>query len=503
MPDKPQDNNTANVDLLIIGGGINGTGIAADAAARGLKVMLCEMNDLASATSCSSSKLIHGGLRYLEHYQFNLVRKALTEREILLRIAPHIIHPLRFRLPHQPHFRPAWMIRAGLFLYDHLSRNNNQPKSIPISFNQQDPLQPELRCGFEYSDAWVDDARLVILNAMAARNSTATIRTRCRCTKAIRQDQHWQVSIENTLNGTQETLQCKVLVNATGPWVSDFYHAALPMPSPKQMRLVKGSHIVVPRIHDQPQAYILQNADKRIVFVIPFQQQYSLIGTTDVDYQGDPSDAQISAEEQNYLISVCNQYFKHAINTSDIVWSFSGVRPLIDDDQHSPQATTRDFHLELQGNDNEAPLLSIFGGKLTTYRILAQQALDQLQQFFPAMASCQTQLTALPGGDFSDANVLLSGFQSRYPWLDRELLGRWLNSYGTLTDHFVGGCKEYEDLGQHFGSQLYQREVDYLIEQEWAISAEDILWRRSKLGLAFNADSLARLEQYLHRTAAS
>ncbi len=499
MPDNPNTNSRDRYDLVIVGGGINGAGIAADAAARGLKVMLCEMNDLASATSSSSSKLIHGGLRYLEYYQFALVRKALAEREILLRIAPHIIHPLRFRLPHQSHLRPAWMIRAGLFLYDHLSANNHQPHCRAIRFGDSDPLQPHIHRGFEYSDASVDDARLVIINAIAARNQGATILNYCRCIKAHRNRDHWQITLKNSRNGDQTIVNSRVLVNATGPWVCDFYKTSLPVSSPQQMRLVKGSHIVVPRIHDQPQAYILQNYDNRIIFVIPYQQQYSLIGTTDLDYQGDPGDVEISAEEQDYLIASCNQYFKHSLTTTKIAWSFSGVRPLLEDDQHSPQSTSRDFQLKLEGGKTQAPLLSVFGGKLTTYRILAKQAVDQLQNLFPNTPPCQTHLRPLPGGDFSDPAVLMADFHSRYRWLDASLLQRWLHSYGTLTANLLERCRNNEDLGLHFGGQLYQREVDYLLTQEWATCADDILWRRSKLGLNLKPQQLTKLQDYLSR----
>jgi glycine/D-amino acid oxidase-like deaminating enzyme len=332
-------------DLMVIGGGVNGTGIAMDAAGRGLSVVLCEMNDLASATSSNSSKLIHGGLRYLEHYEFRLVKEALAERESLLRNAPHIMWPLRFRLPHRPHLRPAWMIRIGLFLYDHLAKRELLPGSNGIRFGADSPLVSDIAKGFEYSDGWVDDARLVVLCAMAARQSGADIKTRTRCVRAERQDGLWLVTLQEVDTGRQQRYRCRALVNAAGPWASKLFDEAMTLEAPKQIRLVKGSHIIVPKLHDEPEAYILQNEDNRIVFVIPYEDNFSLIGTTDVDYQGNPSEARISDEEVEYLCAVVNAHFKRKINAADVVWTYSGVRPLMDDEHGQAQKASRDYSL--------------------------------------------------------------------------------------------------------------------------------------------------------------
>ncbi len=490
-------------DLLVVGGGINGVGIALDAAGRGLQVLLCDMNDLGSATSSNSSKLLHGGLRYLEHYEFGLVRKGLAEREILLKKAPHIIRPLRFRLPHQPHLRPAWMIQAGLFLYDHLSTRTSLAGSKRIRFGPDSPLQQHITQGFEYSDAWVDDARLVILNAVAARDQGATIYSRCRCIQARRSGKLWQISLQHQRSGVTETLSARALVNATGPWVAQLFESALASRSPKPIRLVKGSHIVVPRLHDQPEAYILQNEDQRILFVIPYEQDFSLIGTTDVDYQGDPSQATISDAETDYLLSIVNRYFNHQSSRADIVMSYAGVRPLLDDQSSSAQAVTRDSSLVLEQPSQQAPLLSIFGGKITTYRKLAETAVDTLSRYFPGAGPAWTRSAPLPGGDFTTQKALLSRLLDRYPWLAEPLACRLVRSYGTLSEQLLAGATQQTDLGQHFGAGLYQREVDYLTEQEWALTVEDILWRRSKLGLRLKPQQQQQLAEYLHQTICS
>jgi len=489
--------DTKAYDVLVVGGGINGVGIAVDAAGRGLKVMLCEMNDLGSATSSNSSKLIHGGLRYLEHYNFGLVRKGLAEREILLKKAPHIIHPLRFRLPHQPHLRPAWMIQVGLFLYDHLSSRTTLAGSKRIRFGQDSPLQQHITQGFEYSDAWVDDARLVILNAIAAREQGASIRSRCRCVQARRCGDFWQVRLKDQRSGATETVLCKSLINATGPWVAELFESALATRSPKSIRLVKGSHIVVPRLHDQTEAYILQNEDQRIVFVIPYEQDFSLIGTTDIDYQGDPSAAAISDSETAYLLTIANRYFSHQSTGADIVMSYAGIRPLLDDESSSPQAVTRDYTLVLDEPDQQAPLLSIFGGKITTYRKLAEAAMDALSDYFPDSGSKWTAASPLPGGNFTTRTELQTQLQRQYPWLSESLAGRFVRSYGTLCETILAGATQLADLGQHFGAELYQREVDYLTEHEWALTVEDILWRRTKLGLRLNPQQQQQLAEYL------
>ncbi|MBM7454752.1 glycerol-3-phosphate dehydrogenase [Oceanisphaera litoralis] len=484
-------------DVLVIGGGVNGTGIAMDAAGRGLRVMLCEMSDLASATSSNSSKLIHGGLRYLEHYEFALVKKALAERELLLKSAPHIMWPLRFRLPHRPHLRPAWMIRAGLFLYDHLARRKHLPGSCAIRFGANSPLQPQITRGFEYSDGWVDDARLVVLCAMAAFDRGAEIKTRTRCIRARRKGGLWQLTLQNTVTGERKQYRSRALVNAAGPWASSLFADTMTMPAPRQLRLVKGSHILVPRLHDGPEAYILQNEDQRIVFVLPYQGRFSLIGTTDVDYEGDPAEVAIDDDEVKYLCHLVNGYFKRQTSPADLVWRYSGVRPLIDDAGGDAQAASRDYRFELNAPENEPPLLSVFGGKLTTYRLLAEAATGTLCRFFPEAGPPWTHTAVLPGGNFSTPARLAEALRWHYPWLPDALLQRFVRSYGTLCHRFLQGCERLDCLGEAFGGHLYQKEVDYLVEYEWATTVEDILWRRTKLGLELQDDERDRLQQYL------
>lgn len=485
-------------DLLVVGGGINGVGIALDAAGRGLSVVLCEMNDLASATSSNSSKLIHGGLRYLEYYEFRLVREALAEREVLLKKAPHIMWPLRFRLPHRPHLRPAWMIRAGLFLYDNLSKRATLPGSKGIKFRADGPLVNEMKRGFEYSDGWVDDARLVVLNAMAAREKGAEIKTRSRCIKAERRDSIWEVILENQMTGEKELVKARALVNAAGPWVSELFGSAMGTKTPKDVRLVKGSHIIVPRLHDEPEAYILQNEDNRVVFVIPYEEKFSLIGTTDVEHRGDPSTAAISREEIDYFVAVVNSHFRHKISAADVVRTYAGVRPLLDDESDSPQSVTRDYSFEIDSAAGKAPLLSVFGGKITTYRKLSEAAVDSLVKFFPQAGPCWTATAALPGGDFSNHESLRSALREQYPWLPDFIARRFVRAYGTLSYRILGGVVCLDGMGRNFGAGLYQREVEYLIEQEWAVTLEDIIWRRNKLGLSLTTEQQEALQVYLH-----
>ncbi|MER2491300.1 glycerol-3-phosphate dehydrogenase [Catenovulum sediminis] len=509
------DKQQEECDVLVIGGGINGVGIANDAAGRGLKVLLCEQNDLASATSSASSKLIHGGLRYLEHCEFALVRSALQEREILLQNAPHIISPLRFILPHQSHLRPAWLIRLGLFLYDHLSKRKNFNGSRYIKFDQDSPLANEITAGFEYSDAWVDDARLVVLNAMAARQKGAQIFTQTRCIEArrITDKNGWQVKLQsNSKTNLVTTVKCKTIVNAAGPWVESLFTGVFPLNAPSHIRLVKGSHIVVPKIHDDPQAYILQNADKRIVFVIPYLKNYSLIGTTDIDFQGDPANVSIESAESEYLVNVCNTYFKHKIHVSDIVHSYSGVRPLVDGQNKHAQSASRGYSLFLQNigsqnigsqnidqdHQNVAPLLSVYGGKITTYRKLAQKAVDKLKPYLSAaVAASQTLHENLPGGDFSCKQQLTAELNRRYDWLPKPLIERFVSSYGTLSFKILNGKLSISDLGLQFSDYFYQAEVDYLIAHEWAKTLDDILWRRTKLGLQITHIEKQKLADYI------
>lgn len=493
-------NNNASAelyDLMVIGGGINGCGIAADAASRGLKVLLCEQQDLAAATSSNSSKLIHGGLRYLEHYEFRLVREALAEREVLLKIAPHIIWPLRFRLPHQPHLRPALLIRLGLFLYDHLARRVTLPASHGVRFDERDPLVSTIRRGFEYSDAWVDDSRLVVLNALAAQHHGATILTRTRCQSVSRHGMVWQATLTEQATGQLRHVQARSVVNAGGPWVANLFEHALPGPSPQKIRLVKGSHIVVPKLHADPQAYILQNEDQRIVFVIPYEDDFSLIGTTDVDYQGDPAKVAISDAEIDYLLQISNSYFRTKITRQQILHSYSGVRPLLDDEADSAQTVTRDYKLEWDAPADHPPLLSVFGGKITTYRKLAQAAVDKIASVFPNIGACVTAQQSLPGGDFSHQGQLLQQLQQRYPFMPTAVLTRYVRSYGTLSATILAGCQQASDLGHDFGHGLYQVEVMYLLEKEWAQSADDILWRRTKLGLRLDHSQQSHLQAFI------
>lgn len=484
-------------DVVIVGGGVNGTGIAMDAAGRGLKVLLCEMNDLASATSSSSSKLIHGGLRYLEHYEFRLVREALAERESLLRNSPHIMWPMRFRLPHRPHLRPAWMIRTGLFLYDHLAKRELLPGSRSIRFDSSDPLKPELTRGFEYSDGWVDDARLVVLTAKKAQQAGAQILTRTKCVKAERGSSNWKVTLSDRRDGSEKTVTTRAIVNASGPWVSRLFGEALSMPAPKAIRMVKGSHIVVPRLNKDSEAYILQNEDERIVFVIPYEDQFSLVGTTDVDYEGDPKQARISPEETEYLLNIVNAHFKRQLSADDVVWSYSGVRPLMDGEEENAQKASRDYSFEVSNEPDKAPLISVFGGKITTYRKLAEAATDKLCQFFPQAGGRWTRHAILPGGDFDTQENLSARLQRDFPWLPGNVCRRYVRTYGTSAYTLLHGCCSMQDLGQHFAGTLYAAEVRYLMDAEWAMDSDDILWRRTKQGLYATERDVEALDRFL------
>ena len=484
-------------DLAVVGGGINGVGIAADAAGRGLSVFLCEKDDLAQHTSSASSKLIHGGLRYLEHYEFRLVREALAEREVLLAKAPHIVKPMRFILPHRPHLRPAWMIRAGLFLYDHLGKREKLPGSRGLRFGANSPLKAEITRGFEYSDCWVDDARLVVLNAMAAREKGAHVHTRTRCVSARRSKGLWHIHLERA-DGSLYSIRARALVNAAGPWVARFIQDDLKQRSPYGIRLIQGSHIIVPKLFDSEQSYILQNEDRRIVFAIPYLDNFTMIGTTDREYQGDPAQVTISEEETDYLLQVVNAHFKKQIGRQDILHSFAGVRPLCDDESDDPSAVTRDYTLSLSTESGEAPLLSVFGGKLTTYRKLAESALAQLAPFFPKMRPSWTATAPLPGGeDLESQSALVEALCARFGWLPTNIARRWASCYGSRSWALLESVVEVDDLGEHLGGGLYTREVDYLRQQEWAIDAADILWRRSKLGLFMTPKQQARLNDYI------
>ena len=487
-----------NFDLFIVGGGINGAGIAADAAGRGLSVALCEMNDLASATSSNSSKLIHGGLRYLEHYEFGLVKKALNEREVLLKVAPHIVTPLRFQMPHRPHLRPAWLIRIGLFLYDHLGKREALSGSHGVKYDISSPLKSEITKGFEYADCWVDDARLVIINALSAQKNGAKIYDRRKCINAKRKNGVWEITLQKAGSNETETVTAKGLVNAAGPWVSSFIETKLERKAPYSIRMIKGSHIVVPKLYEQDNAFIMQNEDQRIVFAIPYRNDYTLIGTTDEEFTGNPSEVSISQDETDYILSVANQHFKEQLSNEDIVWSYSGVRPLLEDESSDPSAVTRDYTLHVEDEAGKAPLLSVFGGKITTYRQLALSCMDDLKGYYPNMGKEWTHSSSLPGGDL---NTSLQGYaellQSKYRFLNKKLAYRYANSYGTLCETFLKGANSIEALGQSFSNDLYQVEVDYLVKHEWAYSSQDILWRRTKLGLEFSSEMTTQLDQYL------
>ncbi|MEZ9287522.1 glycerol-3-phosphate dehydrogenase [Vibrio lentus] len=501
-----QQNNSNNstsstLDLIVIGGGINGAGIAADAAGRGLNVGLYEANDFASATSSASSKLIHGGLRYLEHYEFRLVSEALAEREVLLRKAPHVAQPMRFRLPHRPFLRPAWMIRCGLFLYDNLGKRTTLPGSKTVNLAKSGLLKPEMKTGFEYSDCWVDDARMVLLNVLAARENNAEVRNYCRVEKAHREGGIWHVTILDVMTNQRFERKAKALVNAAGPWVKQFFDDGLEQASPRNIRLIKGSHIVVPRIHDEPQAYILQNKDNRIVFMIPYLDKFSIIGTTDLEYKGDPRNVAIDDVEVDYLIDIVNQHFVKQLGREDVVWTYSGVRPLCDDESDSPQAITRDYTLELDAELDQAPLLSIFGGKLTTYRKLGEAALKKLEPHLTNMGAPWTANNTLPGGNFSCSREQLAKMiHTKYPWASEALLLRYVTQFGTYTWKLLEGANSEADLGIQFSSEahgVYQVEIDYLINEEMAMTDEDILWRRTKLGLYMSESEQQAVTDYL------
>lgn len=488
-------------DLIVIGGGINGAGIAADAAGRGLSVLMLEARDLACATSSASSKLIHGGLRYLEHYEFRLVSEALAEREVLLKLAPHIAFPMRFRLPHQPHLRPAWMIRAGLFLYDHLGKRTSLPASNGLKFGPDSVLKSELTRGFEYSDCWVDDARLVVLNAQEVVKHGGEVRTKTKVTRAWREDGIWVVEAFDEVAGETLTWRAKGLVNATGPWVKQFFDEGLQLKSPRGIRLIKGSHIVVPKVHSESQAYILQNEDNRIVFVIPWLGDFSIIGTTDVEYHGDPHDVKIDENEINYLLKVYNDHFKKQLNKDDIVWTYSGVRPLCDDESDSAQAVTRDYTLEVADEAGKAPLLSVFGGKLTTYRKLAEHAIEKLAHYYPGIGNAWTKNGTLPGGDMgTDRNSYVAQLRRKFTWLPDELAIRFAHTYGSRTEMLLANKASLADLGEDFGHGLYQAELEYLTTYEWAVELDDVIWRRTKLGMWLDDAQKQRVAEWLKET---
>ncbi|MBN9288787.1 MAG: glycerol-3-phosphate dehydrogenase [Gammaproteobacteria bacterium 39-13] len=494
-------------DVVVIGGGINGTGIAADAAGRGLSVLLCEQNDLGSATSSASSKLIHGGLRYLEYFDFGLVRESLQERRILLKSAPHLVRPMRFVVPYNKLLRPFWIIRLGLFLYDLMGQARVFKRSKTIYFNTSDPYSPlnrTIRKGFIYSDCFGDDARLVLANALRAERSGAEIAPRTRCLSAERHENEWRVLLENTITKQHYTIKANALINATGPWVEECIKSVFHMEPKHHIRLVKGSHIIVPKLYDREQAYVLQHKDGRVVFVIPYLKQFTLIGTTDVDFHGDPLNVKIDFQEKEYLCELVSEYFHHPLKPQQILYSWSGVRPLIDEKANALASLNRGYKLELNISAQEKlPLINVFGGKLTTYRILAEKALDMLTPFFSQAGSAWTAKRPLPGGDLpdSDLTAFLEKLAVDFQWLPSSLLMRYAHSYGTLTYSLLQGTKDISDLGEDLGHGLYEKEVIYLLQKEWARTAEDILWRRSKLGLNFSAVEQEKLKIWLEKNA--
>ncbi len=517
------DANPDRFDLFVIGGGINGCGIARDAAGRGMKVALAEMHDLASATSSASTKLFHGGLRYLEYFEINLVRHALAERETLLRAMPHISWPMRFVLPYSPDMRfegetsvsrllslvmpwmkgrrPAWMIRFGLFLYDHLGGRKILPGTKTLDLRgtpEGAPLEDRFQKAFEYSDCWIEDARLVVLNARDAEDRGATILVRTKVEVAVREDDHWRVTLRDADHGETRTLRAKMLVNAGGPWVGDIIQHKVQIKTNEGVRLVRGSHIVTKQLYDHDKCYFFQGTDGRIIFAIPYETDFTLIGTTDAEHHDPDAKPVCTPEEQRYLVDFANGYFKRDISVDDIVWTYSGVRPLYDDGSRSATAATRDYTLKVDDTGG-APILNIFGGKITTYRKLAEDAMDKIAPYFPGTPGHWTAGVALPGGDFGvgEVETLIAGLMSDYDFLSRFWARRLVRAYGTQARDVLGDAKAEADLGVSFGATLTEREVIWLIAREYARCAEDVVWRRNKLGLRLSQDEIAALDDWM------
>ncbi len=489
-------------DIFIIGGGINGCGIARDAIGRGYSVFLCEMNDLASGTSSGSTKLIHGGLRYLEHYEFRLVREALMEREVLWSMAPHIIWPMRFVLPHAKGLRPAWLLRLGLFLYDHIGGRKLLPATRTLDMTSDPagkPLKPLFKRAFEYSDGWVNDARLVVLNARDAADRGAVVRTRTRVVAARREAGQWVLTIEDVRSRGTEEVRARLVVNAAGPWVDRVLAGAVGKNEVRNVRLVAGSHIVIRKKFEDPRAYFFQNRDGRIIFAIPYEEDFTLIGTTDQDFVGDPREARISDAEIDYLCSAASEYFAEPVRRADIVWTYSAVRPLYDDGASKAQEATRDYVLKAEGGSGEAPIVNVFGGKITTYRRLAESMLEKIEELLGKRGKPWTAGAQLPGGDFPvtgfDAEV--GKLKASYPFLDLPHARRLTRLYGTRARVLLGLARSQADLGRNFGADLFEAEVRYLMQHEWAVSADDVLWRRTKRGLRLSKEQAAELDNYM------
>lgn len=495
------------VDLLIVGGGINGAGIARDAAGRGLSVALVEQGDLAQATSSASTKLIHGGLRYLEFFEFRLVREALIERERLLAIAPHLIRPMEFILPHVPGLRPRWQIRLGLFFYDHIGTRRKLPasRSVRMTPGTYGALREGISHGFAYSDCWADDSRLVVANALDAAQRGARIHTRTRFVSAQTCEGLWHAECVDQKTGATLQFRARALVNAAGPWVERILRTVPCVQTDAQIRLVKGSHIVLPRLFEGSHAFMLQNPDGRIVFAIPYERHFTLVGTTDVPYRDDPARVSICDDEIAYLCDTINRYFRTPVTSRDVRWSYTGVRPLLDDESESAAKVTRDYRLELAEGRDHPPLLTVFGGKITTYRRLAEAALEKLRPHVGGNAASWTAMAALPGGDLprADFRSFLAQTRQRYAFLDDEVASRLARAYGTRVDRVLGNARSMSDLGEHFGAGFTQAELDYLIACEWAATAEDVLWRRSKLGLHLTLAQRQRVAEAFDAAAAA
>ena len=490
-------------DIFIAGGGINGLGVARDAAGRGYSVCLCEMNDFASGTSSNSTKLIHGGLRYLEHYKFRLVQESLKEREVLLKMAPHIIWPMRFILPHSKGMRPAWLLRLGLFLYDHLGFRKILPGTSHVKLNKSkfgEPLKSHFKFGYEYSDCWVDDSRLVILNAVDASLRGADIQNYCKVTKVEKSDGLWSITTTNTIDGKKNIYQTKCFINASGPWVDDILQNSFEKKNSKNVRLVRGSHIVVNKLFEHDRSFICQNNDNRIFFMIPYEDKYTLIGTTDIDHGHSAGKVEISEEEKLYICKSANEYLKTEINLKDIVWSYSGVRPLYDDGASAAQEATRDYVIKAEEQESTL-MINIFGGKITTYRRLSESILKHIEAFFGKRGNSWTDQSSLPGGNIGvDGQLDLENkIQMRYPFLTKETIKRLVRSYGTISFDIFGDAENIDSLGRDFGSGLYEKEVVYLVQNEWARTSEDILFRRSKLGLSLTKNEKQRLDEFLEK----
>lgn len=494
------------LDIFVIGGGINGASVARDAVGRGYSVSLAEMNDLASGTSSAATKLIHGGLRYLEHYEFRLVHEALAEREVLWAAAPHIIWPLRFVLPHHKGLRPAAVLRAGLALYDYMGGRRLLPPTKTLDLTRDEagkPLKPGYKLAFEYSDCWVNDARFVVLNARDAADRGASVHVRTKVVSARREDGGWTVELDG--EDGKQSVRARMLINASGPWVDDVINQAMGKNGAHNVRLVQGSHIVVRKLYDHDRCYFFQNSDGRIFFAIPYEGEFTLIGTTDRDYHGDPKDVAITEEETDYLLKATNEYFAQSVGRDDIVWSYSGVRPLFDDGASAAQEATRDYVLKLDGDAANGAVINVFGGKLTTSRRLAESVLEKIEEVLGKKGPAWTKSATLPGGDFGPKSFVaeLRRLGMDYPQMNAGLLRRMMRLYGTRAKAVLGTARSEADLGTHFGADLYAAEVDYLVANEWARTAQDILWRRTKLGLKVGAEDATRLEEYLAAQDAS